>query len=86
MKNRRNSHFSILISNTLRYIADLVLNSTVSSQIVVCAVIDRRDNWCFVELTKILKNYLALPKSSQRTAAEQLNISLDKMHEFEKLN
>jgi len=35
---------------------------------------------------EILENYLALLKCSQRTAAEQLNISVDKMHEFEKLN
>ena len=29
---------------------------------------------------------LALPKCSQRATAEQLNISLDEMNEFEKLN
>jgi len=35
---------------------------------------------------EILEDYLALPKCSQRAAAEQLNTSLDKMHEFKKMN
>jgi len=34
---------------TFRYGADLVLNSTISSQIVICAVIDRQDSRCSVE-------------------------------------
>jgi len=73
---------------TLRYAADLVLNSTGSSQIVFCAV---TDNWCSIEFIfkmakrranvalskklEILKNCLALPKCRQRASAEQLNSS-----------
>jgi len=46
----------------------------------------RRDNIALSKKLKILKHYLALPKCSQCVAAEQLNISLAEMHEFEKLN
>jgi len=76
---------------TLRDASDLVLNSTGSSRIVFCAVIDGQDNWCSAEFIfkmaerradvalskklEILKNCLALPKCKQRASAEQLNSS-----------
>jgi len=50
---------------TFRYAADLVLNSTVSSQIV-CAAIDRQDNWCSVKF---------LFKTAKRRA-DEMNIVL----------
>ena len=99
MKKRRNSHIFVFLTTVSHFtLLTSFLIQLFRHKSYICAVIGRQDNWCLVEcifkmakrradvaLSKkldIFKNYIC----SQHVDAEQLNISLDKMHEFEKLN